>query len=202
MLLNTAKSSVITFTLKKEIRSEPIVINDNQISEEPSVKLLGIHYDKHLRFTNHVETLISKSRPAYHAIVRLKRAGVSAHSLGMFYKSRVLSILSYAAPAWFPYLADKDKEVLEKYQRLCLRVILPQLENYDERLQQLNIDSVSIALDVCCLKYVTNLKAKPDHPTHQLFPKIPDIPNLHHKALSRPKWRTSMLSRSLFFKYN
>ena len=70
----------------------------------------------------------------------------------MFYKSRVLSILSYAAPAWFPYLADKDKEVLEKYQGLCLRVILPQLENYDERLQQLNIDPVSIALDVCCLK--------------------------------------------------
>ena len=108
MLLNTAKSSVITFTLKKEIRSEPIVINDNQISEEPSVKLLGIHYDNHLRFTNHVETLISKSRPAYHAIVRLKRAGVSAHDFGKFYKSRVLSILSYAAPAWFPYLADKD----------------------------------------------------------------------------------------------
>ena len=32
MLLNSAKSSVITFTLMKEIHSEQIVINNNQIS--------------------------------------------------------------------------------------------------------------------------------------------------------------------------
>ena len=32
MLLNTAKSSVITFTLMKEIHSEQIVLNNNQIS--------------------------------------------------------------------------------------------------------------------------------------------------------------------------
>ena len=98
-LLNTAKSSVITFTLMKEIHSEPIVMNNNQISEESYVKLLGIHYEKHLRFTNLAEAIISKSRPAYHAIIGPKRAGVSAHSLGMFYKSIVLPILSYAAPA-------------------------------------------------------------------------------------------------------
>ena len=146
MLLNTAKSSVNTFTLMKEIHSEPIVINNNQISEKSSVKFLGIRYDKQLRFTNLAEAMISKSTPAYHAIIRPKRAGASAHSLGMFFKSRFLSILSYAAPAWFLYLADNDKEFLKKYQRLCLRVILPQLTNYDERLQQLNIDPVSIAL--------------------------------------------------------
>ena len=148
-LLNTAKSSVITFTLMKEIHSEPIVLNNNQISEASSVKSMGMHYDKHLRFTNFVQAIISKSRPAYHAIVRPKRAWVSAHRLGMFYKSRVLSTLSYAAPAWFLYLADNDKEFLEKYQRLCFWLILPQLKNYDERLQQLNIDPMRITLDVC-----------------------------------------------------
>ena len=75
---------------KNEVKNSLLIVSSNLSFNKnmkyfiwQSVKIYSIqwfrsiHYDKHLRFTNHVETLISKSRPAYHAIVRLKRAGVS-----------------------------------------------------------------------------------------------------------------------------
>ena len=134
MILNTAKSSTITFTLQKVITSEPIKIQDELIEESTTVKLLGVYYDQHLRFSKHVAAAIDKSKSAFHAIVTLKKAGVKPHSLAQVYRARVWSIISCAAAAWYPFISAHDKEMLEKYQRLCLRVIFHHLENYNERL--------------------------------------------------------------------
>ena len=92
MLLNTSKSVAITFTLQKNITSNPISIKEVDICEKSDVKLLGVTFDQHMRFSNHVDNTIDKTRPAVHALIKLRKAGVSASSLSLFYQARILPI--------------------------------------------------------------------------------------------------------------
>ena len=85
-----------------------------------------------------------------HAIIRLRKVGVSTSSLVTFYRSRILLVISYAAPNWVPYLTKGDKERLERLQKLCLRVMLPYVECYDERLAALSLTELSVYLDQGC----------------------------------------------------
>ena len=133
MLLNASKSNVITFTLRKTISSDQIIINDSVVEEHQTTKLLGVTFDQHLHFSKHVETIIDKCRPAFHAITKLRKAGVKNDSLCTFYKSRIVPLLTYAAPAWYPNISLNDQEKLEKYQRLCLRIMLPNIDGSENR---------------------------------------------------------------------
>ena len=177
-----------------------IKIRDESVSENATVKLLGVEYDKHMRFSKHVANVVNKSKAAFHDIVMLKKAGVNTKSLGQFYVARVLSILTYAAPSWYPFISANDKGILEKYQRLCLRIILPEATSYEERLVALNLNELSVYLDICCLKYVARIKRNPDNPVYKHLPTTPDY-HLHNRALSKPKCRSALLKKSLFFNY-
>ena len=98
---------------------------------------------------------ISMLRPAVHAIIRFRKVGVSTPSLVTFYRSKILSVISYAAPSWFPYLSKGDKERLERLQKSYLRVMLPYVECYDEQLAALSLTSATWRLSrQRCLKYV------------------------------------------------
>ena len=198
MILNACKSHTISFSLKKCVETESIIINNLPILDLNEVKLLGVTYDSHMKFTAHVDNVISKSKPAFHAIVRLRKAGISAQNLALFYKARIVSILTYSAPSWYPYITNNDKQKLEQYQRLCLKVILPHIENYDEQLGKLGLSEINTELDMSCLRYVEKVKS-PNHPLNHYLPEAPN--HLHHKSRATIKRRTALMDKNLFIKY-
>ena len=102
MLLNASKSVSIHCTRQKSIQAPSLEIGGNAIDEQTSVKLLGVIYDSRLKFSDHVTGVIERCKAPFHAIVMLKKAGVSTEGLVAFYKARVISIISYAAPSWYP----------------------------------------------------------------------------------------------------
>ena len=63
MLLNTTKSSTVTFTLKKSTSVEGITIYDQPLMECSTMKLLGVTLDQHMRFIAHINTIIEQCRP-------------------------------------------------------------------------------------------------------------------------------------------
>ena len=67
----------ISFTLQKHLTVEPININGCKIEQKEEVKLLGVTFDSHMKFSAHVENIIRCTKPAFHAIIRLKRSGLS-----------------------------------------------------------------------------------------------------------------------------
>ena len=75
MLLNANKSQLIIFTLQKAINIDPIRINDSAVSNSDNVKLLGVTFDRNLKFSASVSTIIKKCRPIYHAMCQLRKAG-------------------------------------------------------------------------------------------------------------------------------
>ena len=118
----------MSFSLKKTIYFEPIIviIIDQSIEDKSAVKLL-VHFDTHLKFNTHVNEVLSKSKPAFHALIRLKRAGLDSDCLACFYQARIVSIIIYAAASWYPFISKNDKTKLERYQSLCSRIILHNL---------------------------------------------------------------------------
>ena len=68
MLINAYKSSYITFTLQKKLDIDPILIIKTEVSDDVSTKLLVVTYDQHLKFSLHVDTIIDKCPPAFHAM--------------------------------------------------------------------------------------------------------------------------------------
>ena len=198
MTLNTSKSQVLTVSLCKQIDSEPIIIKGTAIEETSTAKLLGVTYDQHVKFSEHIDLGISKSKGAFHALVQLKKAGVDMQSLAQFYRSRISPILTYAAPSWYPQITKTNREKLEKYQRLCLRIIAPFIDHYPDRLNVLNIAEINTNLDNICRKYVDSIKQNAEHPLHH---------HTEHQISSRSgrrlsaKHRTALFEKCLFYSY-
>ena len=104
-----------SFSLKKTTYSEPILSKDQSIEDKSAVKLLGVHFDTHLKFNTHVNEVLLKSKPAFHALIRLKRAGLDSDCLSSFYQARIVSIIIYAAASWYPITSKNDKTNLVRY---------------------------------------------------------------------------------------
>ena len=68
MLLNTTKSMCISFTLQNHPTVEPIDINGCEIEQKEEVKLLGVTFDSHMKFSAHVDNIIRRTKLAFHAI--------------------------------------------------------------------------------------------------------------------------------------
>ena len=125
----------------------------------------------------------------------LKKVGVGERGLLTFYQSAVRSILSYAAPCWFPFLSDNDITKLEKYQRLCLRIILPNIEHYRDRLHRAGLDELNVYLSMLCLRYFDKVRKFGNHPLHG------HIPHRSYDSRNRPvniNTRRALLSKSIF----
>ena len=102
MLINASKSSSITFTLQKKIDIDPILIIRTEISDNVSTKLLGVTYDQHLKFSLHVDTIIDKCRPAFHAMSNWGKQVWIILAYPCFFKSRIVPLIIYAVPSWYP----------------------------------------------------------------------------------------------------
>ena len=75
-------------------------------------------------------------------------------SIALFYKARILSVLLYACPAWYPYLSRN--EIDNKLERVCAQELFYlYIDDYDESLSQLGIEDLSAHLSVLRLQYVS-----------------------------------------------
>ena len=75
--------------------TKPLTINNTEIDEVSEFKLLGVTVD------DCVENVFQKSRSKLHALLALKRHGVSTVGLVRFYQANIRYGIIYAGPAWF-----------------------------------------------------------------------------------------------------
>ena len=147
--LNAGKTQYMIFTLQLNVTLEtPIKIDDQNIEQTQSAKLLGVTLDTHLKFASHVDMAIQKSRSAVHGLLTLKRHGVTNNMLSLFYQ--ILSILSYASPAWYTFTPQHAREKLEHHRSRCLRIIHPETKSYTERCRLTGISLIQGYLSAQC----------------------------------------------------
>ena len=96
MSLNASKTKSINISICLEISStehQTIYKTEIQVSE---FKLLGVTVDRHLSFAAHVKNVFKKSRSKLHALLILKRHGVSTEGLVPSYQVNITSGIIYA----------------------------------------------------------------------------------------------------------
>ena len=147
---------------------------------------------------------IQKSRSAVHGLLTPKRHGVRNNMLSLFYQSRILSILSYASPAWYTFTPQYARDKLENHQSRCLRIIHPETKSYTERCRLTGISPIQDYLSAQCQKYASKVEADKHHRLHHLVPPLHSTLYRHSERLRdcRVKHaKTNLGSKSLFALY-
>ena len=158
LTLNTNKTKSMVISLKNRPDAPNITIANENIDEATTFKLLGVTVDCNLNFNNHVDNITSSGRSKCHGLTKLKRYGVNKQSLLHAYRSNILPTVQYAAPAWFNFTSNKCRKDLEGVQRLALKIIYPELDSYNERLQAASIETIVDDLEIKCAMYCQKKK--------------------------------------------
>jgi hypothetical protein len=199
MVLNAEKTVIINISINyRHTYEQPISFNNLRITPSPVVKFLGVYLDNHLHFSANVDNIIARANFRLHCLRQLKTLGLNSSGLCTFYFTHIRSILTYAAPAWFFLLSEKDKDRLEKIQRTATRIITPNLE-YVDRLNILEMPLLSTFIFTLGHNHFYRILHNPNHPLHNRI-----LVNTNRTSSRQPtlfkaeRARTSKRSNSFF----
>lgn len=166
--LNNNKTFVVSYTTKKRERfNSRYYILNNVISKVESIKDLGVTFDSHLTFNNHIDNLVTKaSRITAMSYKFTKEINMPTLNMRLI-KTYLLPILEYCSVIWYPTRNKHIKE-LEISIRYATRTHLKSpyrndhqdYLSYDERLDELQILNLeerrNIALLTTACKLIRN----------------------------------------------
>ena len=118
-------------------------INDLDIANTELIKLLGVHIDENLNFTEHISKLCIKASQKVGVLSRLRNLHViPCKAKLLLYKSFILPYLTYCHLTWH-FCKSADKRKLERIQERALRVIYKShSDTYEELLRRADIPSI------------------------------------------------------------
>ena len=128
----------------------------------PAIKILGVTFDEHLNWNQHV-TSILKTASQRLFLIRSLKFSLSRRDLVLVYHSLVTSVLLYASPV-FGRLSVSLLNRFERFQRRAHRLIC----KYD-----CNCDDFPLLKDKfeqAAVKFLMRCEAIPSHPLHHLVP--------------------------------
>ena len=124
MTINAKKTKVMTVCPTSSSKTpEPLYLNNIQIEEVTTFKLLGVNIDNDLKFSSHVQFICSKANSRLHFLKHLKRNFVDIDDLLHFYLTIVRPVLEYACPAWHCSLTLEQSHKIESIQKRALSII-------------------------------------------------------------------------------
>ena len=127
------KSECCAFTTNThEARWKPTLkIGPEPLKFEPKPRLLGVHLDRQLTFTNHTELVSAKVNSKCRMMAALSNTkwGWKKEDLTKVYNAHIKSVMDFGAPAWQPWISDTNMKALETAQNKALRHITGQMRS-------------------------------------------------------------------------
>lgn len=121
--INPIKCAHITFTLRKG-NCNPIKISNVAIPQQNHIKYLGIHLDRRLTWSKHIESKLTQIKLKTSQLMWLinSRSTLSLENKVLVYKSIIKPIWSYGIQLWGTACAS-NIEKLQRRQSKILRII-------------------------------------------------------------------------------
>ena len=119
--VNVPKTQAILFNSREEIT---LNLGNQIVKTQKTAKYLGVTFDKHLRFKEHIENLRKKANRALNVlrVTAGKKWGVSPKSRILLYKNLIRPKLEYCQEV-YDQGNKTDLEKLDKIQNAALRII-------------------------------------------------------------------------------
>ena len=86
----------------------PITINDIQIEQVHSTRLLGVTISQDRTWQLHIDGITTKTSQRLYFIILLKRAGIEPHHLVKIYTTIIRSFIEYACQVWHTSLTIRQ----------------------------------------------------------------------------------------------
>lgn len=153
MKLNVSKTKLMPISIKKACVYKHTIA----VEVVKNFKFLGVTLDSHLDFTAHVDIVTKRAKKRTYLLTKLKHLGVDNEKLKLYYVSNIRSLMTYAAPVFFGFLTSGHQQSMESVQRLCTKIIMPDVESYTARLEHLELQPLVQFMDTLCQKYKHNM---------------------------------------------
>lgn len=181
--LNTSKTEAIIFTKRRPCITNKLLINGTHINWSDNVKYLGLHLDKKLTFTKHVNHVIQKSIGSlikFYPILNRKSKLSSSNKLNI-YKVFIRPALLYACPAW-NFICNSNYNKLQVAQNRFLRLAgnYPRYTYVHDIHVSLNIETIREFVNRITLKY---FRKAASHQNELLRNVIYEKANYKHKRV-------------------
>jgi hypothetical protein len=156
---------------------------------------------KAYHFLMHVDSVVKKCNSRLYLMRKLKSFSVNTEGLKLFYFSMIRSILTYGCPAFYTILSKKDKERLEKVQRTATRILSPDTDGYENRLDRFSMQTLSGFISDYSRHYFSKILGDCRHPLHNKIVFNRNRTSQRTKHLFNPPLCRTEKYRNSFFPY-
>ena len=148
LTLNLDKSHLLQFG--KSTITIDLNLNNVPITESDNVKFLGVHLDKDLRWTHHVNCLVNKLKRNLHLLCMSKKL-LDTNSLKLVYHAHFESHLLYGLPIWGSMCSKEQLNRIKSVQKKALKFLRPS-DSFLGTCKNLNILPIEALIDLELLK--------------------------------------------------
>jgi len=158
MQANPTKFQIMFIGKRIKSVDHQLTLNQFTIKGSPSVSILGVEIDEHLTFTDHINTICSKTAKQINALYRIKN-DIDNPSRKTIFNSFIASSLNYCSTIWmFTSRGNLDK--LDKLHKRALRLTY---NNYTSPYDELLHDTNTLCVYKRCLKTLATDMYKTKH---------------------------------------
>ena len=119
----------------------PVELDGLAFESVNSAKVLGVTIRDDFKWNDHIFNVTSNAAKRLYLLSQLKRAGICASDLVLFYCSTIRSVLECACQVFHSSLPYYLSEELERIQKRALRIIFP-YASYNSALKEAGIPSL------------------------------------------------------------
>ena len=163
MMLNKKKTTnmIINFTNNYQFNTR-LNIDGEKIDTVEKTKLLGTIISNDLKLDENTIGLIKKANARICLLRKVASFSPPTQDLKIIYFQYIRSILEQSCVVWHASLTEENSSDLERIQKNSLRNILKnKYINYEQALDELNIDTLEDRREILCLKFAMKAKNNP-----------------------------------------
>ena len=173
LAISAPKSTVTLFT--SETRQShvhpPVTLHESPLPLARNPRILGVTFDPHLTFSSHISSIISRATPRLNILRALAGTtwGQQKETLLITYKSLIRSLITYAAPIWFPNTSSTSISKLQRLQNSALRISTGcvKMSAIGHLHAETQILPVKDHLSLLCSQFLARTLI-PSHPSHPI----------------------------------
>ena len=170
MILNKTKTKEIIFRRNRSRCSQ--VALTNGVQRTGSIKMLGVTFQDNLSVGEHVDATLAKCFNGLYALNILRSQGLSTECLFRVFQAKILSKLTYAAPAWWGFASVRDITRINCFLKKAKKMKFYPLDG-------LTIEELWRQSDDKLFKSITT------NDKHVLYKFLPEVKNTGHNLRKR-----------------
>jgi hypothetical protein len=151
-------------------------------------KILGVTFDPHFTFSPHIAAICQRARPRLNILKSLAGTswGQQKETLLVTFKALIKSLITYAAPVWFPNASPSAISKLQTIQNSALRIATGSLQMASASHLHSEAEVLPVAehLSLLCSQYLASA-LRPHHPSYPIVTQTSGPRPMKHTLQTR-----------------